>query len=390
MDTPKYKQIYTNLLHRIQHGEFKQGDRVPSEKELSEEFDVSRITSRKALEMLSEQKVIERVRGKGSFVADTSFSRNNEDLELAQSEEKERAIKMIGLIIPNFSADFGMTFVKSIERLCSDLNISLIIKRTYGLIEEEAKSITSMGEIGADGLIIIPVHGQHYNQALLQLAVDEFPFVLVDRFLTGIPASSVGTDNFLASKTLTEYLMQLGHKEIGFISVPVDGTSTIEERLKGFQTAFFHQEIKLDPSYMMTEIRSSLPASKHQDQLNAIIQEDKERLESFVVNHPEMTAFVTSEFEQALLLKSVLEKRGKKIPEDYSIVCFDHPQESLEEKQFTHIQQKEELMAEKAMELLLLKINQDSEFHHLFLDFTLVEGYSSRPINKEKGIHSKK
>ncbi|MCJ7842975.1 GntR family transcriptional regulator [Lederbergia sp. NSJ-179] len=390
MSSPKYKQIYTDLLEKIKNGEFGYGARVPSEKELAEAFNVSRITSKKALDMLAEQKVIERVRGKGSFVATPISSITAEDLALLNDEWGGREIKMIGLIIPDFSPDFGMTFVKSVEKICSDLNIHLMIKRTYGLIEEEAKCITSMTELGVDGLIIIPVHGQHYNHSLLQIVVDDFPFVLVDRFLIGIPASSVGTDNHLASKKLTEYLIRLGHEQIGFISSSLDGTSTLEERLKGFQTAFSHQGLKLDPNHIMTQIRSSLPASKRQSKLESIFQEDMEQLGIFIGQHPEITAFVASEYEQALMIELVLKKLGKKVPEDCSIVCFDHPNGLIVEKRFTHIKQKEELMAEKSIDLLLSKFNGESELHHLFLEFELVEGSSSsaiKTINSLKAVY---
>ncbi|MBO0995158.1 GntR family transcriptional regulator [Bacillus sp. SD088] len=377
MSTPKYKQIYNDLREKIKDGEFSYGARIPSEKELAESFHVSRITSKKALDLLAEQNIIERVRGKGSFVVSPIPSITNEEPEPSDDQGEEKEIKMIGLITPDFSADFGMTFVKSVEKVCSDLNIHLIIKRTYGLIEKEAESITSMLEVGVDGLIIIPVHGQHYNHSLLQIVVDDFPFVLVDRFLIGIPASSVGTDNHLASKRLTEYLIGLGHKEIGFISASLDGTSTIEERLKGFKTAFYHQGLKLNLDHIMTQIRSSLPALKQHPEWSSIVQEDMDQLKTFILKYPEITAFVTSEYEQALMLKFVLKKLGKNIPKDYSIVCFDHPKGLIGEKQFTHIKQKEELMAKKSIELLLSKLNGDSKLDHLFLEFELVEGYSS-------------
>ena len=60
MNAPMYLQIYHHLLNEIQQGRLKTGDRVPSEKELAEAFHVSRITSKKALEMLVQAKLIQR------------------------------------------------------------------------------------------------------------------------------------------------------------------------------------------------------------------------------------------------------------------------------------------------------------------------------------------
>jgi DNA-binding GntR family transcriptional regulator len=63
-----YQRISTYLLDEIRRGALGPGDRVGSEMELAAQFEVSRITSKRALEVLREAGVIERIRGKGSFV----------------------------------------------------------------------------------------------------------------------------------------------------------------------------------------------------------------------------------------------------------------------------------------------------------------------------------
>ena len=52
---PLYEQIYNDIIEGIENGTYKKGDRLPSEKELSEKYCVSRITSKKALELLAEE-----------------------------------------------------------------------------------------------------------------------------------------------------------------------------------------------------------------------------------------------------------------------------------------------------------------------------------------------
>lgn len=44
---PLYEQIYNDIIEGIENGTYKKGDRLPSEKELSEKYCVSRITSKK-------------------------------------------------------------------------------------------------------------------------------------------------------------------------------------------------------------------------------------------------------------------------------------------------------------------------------------------------------
>ncbi|KSV56945.1 hypothetical protein ATO21_02590 [Pediococcus acidilactici] len=67
----QYKQISEELIQQIESGEFAIKSKLPSEKELCNQYDVSRITVRKALAELEEKGYITRRQGQGSFVKKT-------------------------------------------------------------------------------------------------------------------------------------------------------------------------------------------------------------------------------------------------------------------------------------------------------------------------------
>lgn len=67
---PKYHIVKLALLNRVNTQEFKSGDMLPSETELMKQYNVSRITVRKALDELVKDGIIYRVQGKGTFVRD--------------------------------------------------------------------------------------------------------------------------------------------------------------------------------------------------------------------------------------------------------------------------------------------------------------------------------
>lgn len=71
MTAPQYAIIKQHLRQRIERGELKPGDRVPSENQLLAEFGVSRMTARRALLELAETGLLLRSQGLGTFVADT-------------------------------------------------------------------------------------------------------------------------------------------------------------------------------------------------------------------------------------------------------------------------------------------------------------------------------
>lgn len=65
----KFAEIKEFMLRQIESGAWPEHSRVPSENELAEQFSVSRMTARRALQELTEQGILYRTQGVGSFVA---------------------------------------------------------------------------------------------------------------------------------------------------------------------------------------------------------------------------------------------------------------------------------------------------------------------------------
>ena len=68
LPVPLYHQVKTSILRRIETGQWRPGDRLPSEDELAEGFKVSKITVRQALRELAQIGHIRREQGRGTFV----------------------------------------------------------------------------------------------------------------------------------------------------------------------------------------------------------------------------------------------------------------------------------------------------------------------------------
>lgn len=72
--TPLYHQVEVALREHIGSGAWAPGTQIPTEDELCEQFRVSRITIRHALRNLVAQGLLERGRGRGTFVRDTTLT----------------------------------------------------------------------------------------------------------------------------------------------------------------------------------------------------------------------------------------------------------------------------------------------------------------------------
>lgn len=68
--SPRYIQVYAAIRDWIFQGTYKPGQRLPTENELGDLFGVSRITTRKAVDMLVDEELVLRQAGRGTFVVD--------------------------------------------------------------------------------------------------------------------------------------------------------------------------------------------------------------------------------------------------------------------------------------------------------------------------------
>lgn len=96
-----FQQIADTLSHRILEGQLLAGDRVPSVRDLAEEFEVNRNTLLRTYALLSDAGIIENRRGVGFFVAVDAADRirSNEkkaffDNELPDFLKKVRMLKL--------------------------------------------------------------------------------------------------------------------------------------------------------------------------------------------------------------------------------------------------------------------------------------------------------
>ena len=75
---PLYQQIYDDIKSDIESGVYQVDDKIPSETELSEKYNVSRITVRRAIEDLCADNLLTKKQGRGTFVGSRQLKRRLE------------------------------------------------------------------------------------------------------------------------------------------------------------------------------------------------------------------------------------------------------------------------------------------------------------------------
>ncbi|WP_420892121.1 substrate-binding domain-containing protein [Pediococcus damnosus] len=88
----------------------------------------------------------------------------------------------------------------------------------------------------------------------------------------------------------------------------------------------------------------------------------KTKVIALLKKDPQITAFFVTEYYPATILYQVLIELNYKIPNDFSIICYDSPHFYNESVvHFTHVQQNEKQIAEDSFKMLDALINKKNE-----------------------------
>jgi DNA-binding LacI/PurR family transcriptional regulator len=96
-----------------------------------------------------------------------------------------------------------------------------------------------------DGLLILESH--EHDERIERLRAHGFPFVLIGRYDGSEDIFTVNNDNVGGARELTRYLIEKGHRRIGFITGPADLT-VCQDRLTGYTEALESAGIEPDPA----------------------------------------------------------------------------------------------------------------------------------------------
>ncbi|WP_438432090.1 GntR family transcriptional regulator [Gorillibacterium sp. sgz500922] len=391
---PLYMQIQDYFRQRIVSGFFKPGGKIPPEKELMEQFGVSRITVANALTQLAEDGWIYRIPGKGSFVQEgTGSGRNGPDSVMASLGEAAAAVeergrgdvrqakrKRVGLILPMLEDYFALRLISGIDEVLSAAGFTLFVALSHNSIEREKRLIQECLEHGTAGLLIFPCDAETYNEEILALKLADYPFVLIDRPLAGIETNSVCADSREGAKLAFHHLWNLGHREIAICSDTPLSTITVSDRISGYMEAVKEHGALIDPAMILTDFQVDYTDFNEEHPLRQFIQQ----------RHA--TAYITLNARLGVYISQAAKQAGLRVPDDVSVLTFDDPSSGYDEfGTYTHISQSEIRMGREAAEILLRSLEPSRAagrrlYRKIVLQPELVERRSTaaRPLGGEQ------
>ncbi len=342
---PLYIQIREIIRRQIENGEKRPMEPLPPEDILCKEYQVSRITIKKALEDLKKEGYIIRIKRKGTFV----------NFEKPQKEKKETfkiERKTIAFIVPDIEDTFISEIYQGIQKLSIENGYQVVIFSSDKNIEKEVANIELLEESNIEGAIIFPYWGRFNASQILGLKKRSFPFVLIDRYFRDIETDTVIVDNYKGAYQAVKHLIDLGHKKIAHI-MGVDCTAN-EDRFEGYRAALNRANISYNPSLVKKikpfETEGSLRFEP--DDIGGY----KQAL-ALLSRKGRPTAIFTGNDHIALACYNLIKELGLKVPDDVALVSFDDLKFSSHlEVPLTTVRQPKYEIGKKACEILIKKI----------------------------------
>jgi len=368
--SPRVAHIVATLEGRIRTGVYPGGRWLPTERELREEFDVSRGTVRQALVELERSSLVIRSAGCRPFIREVVERPAPRD---DAANRKEAARRTIGLCVKHDLKYSGTYLVTQgvREGVNSDsfrLHIGGANAVTLNRVaEEEAQTLLRMvRDDDISGIVLWYCGGDANLPILRTIQQAHIPLVFVDRAPpTGIEADYVSIDNQHAACEAVRFLIRRQHKRIAHITNP-EPVSTVYERLAGYEAALEKAGIPLDPALILTGRIEGMA----EEGLNA--NEIVDRL--LGLSDPPTAIFAVTDYI-ALAIVRALQERGKRVPEDMAIIGFDDLEHWLPHRPFlTTVHQPFERIGFEAARLLIKRLESDPTHHsrHVMLEAPLI------------------
>lgn len=257
---------------------------------------------------------------------------------------KQKKTSTIGVIVANILHSLTTQVIRAIEDKCFESDYHVIVCNTDDDPAKEKGYIMNLMAKQVDGLIIFPTGG---NSDLYQSLIKQrFPLVFVDRIVNGLPIDAILLDNQNAAEIAVQTFIRYHHQHIAVISASIERLITPRvERLEGFKKALY--------KYDLPVVDEFIKGSKEQDIPTV--------LEEMFSCSPRPTAVLAGNDLVLMQILKFVKEKGLSLPNDLSIIGIDEiPFASLFSPTITTIAQPAVEMGNKAVELLLRKIEQDN------------------------------
>jgi DNA-binding LacI/PurR family transcriptional regulator len=294
---PRYLQVRRILEQTIRSGKYGPGARLPGEREIARELNVSQMTVNRALLALVQDGWLHREVGNGTFV--------REDFR------------------PPLPTTLRIGFVAPIrsDHILNDHYLGALFRGIQRAVVNESISL-SLLEAPEDGLwdrlsaaemdgFLIAAISERGIPDLLRLDRAGIRAVVIGVSWEALSLPFVDSDNYSGTEAAVRHLIQQGHRHIAGAFAYM-GSCHTQHRLQAFRDTLKDHGIPLPEEHVLTFENTAFLAKAIEPRVLDVLQ------------HAEPpTAFFCGGFDLAVEAMAAIRQFGKQIPQDISLIGFD-------------------------------------------------------------------
>ena len=270
------------------------------------------------------------------------------------SRLRRNETRCIALLVPVINHPFFAKFAYYVEDEADKFGYSTILVSSQQRVQKETDIIGRIHRREVDGAVFV-THFSHSEEELKNC-----PIVSIDRHF-GDDMPFVTSDNYSATCSAIEYLLDRGCKNIGYI---------------GSKPVVFSEVMERARAYGDTMGKHNLPVKA----VNEIIMHGEELrvVRDFLDKYPDIDGVFASGYSLAQTLYGELLNRGKRIPDDVQIVSYDGAFSQWNNSGMTCVEQPVEEMAREVVRILIKKIKGENVEVRTELKTTFVKGSTTK------------
>lgn len=269
-----------------------------------------------------------------------------------------------GLIIPDIKNVFYADLTRAVEDAANKNGFNVILCNTDNDLDKELIYVNFLIQKGIDGIIFSTPEVRDNNiNRVLEIRPD-LPVITLGSQVRGVQVNEVIVDNLEGGYIASKYLLDLGHRNIGFIGGSEESYATIE-RKKGFEQAMEEKGVKVNSNHVFLDEFKIENGYKHSLQMLS----KKER----------PTAIFAANDAIAVGIYRAARKLGLEIPDDLSVVGFDNSEyATIVYPELTTVHTPVYEIGERAMEMIIKETrNKETAKETVVFRPTLIERESA-------------
>ena len=305
-------QLHNQLRRLIVSGRWQDGERIPTETQLSRHLDISRTTVRIALQRLEVEGMIQRTAGRGTFVAHQS--------------QQHAVSHTVGYITHSFHNEIHSIMLSSAETELRSAGYQVIFSNATTLADEAAILQQLLDENIAGMLIWASARPTAESRAVLkEFQRRQTPIIFIDRLIASIEADYVASDNYGGAYELVSHLIAMGHEHIVQLMPNINGLRAVDERHRGYAAAVQAHGL---PVYAPWKLTPPERPEFHETDIYSLVGEQSQQIIEQVVElmntvDTKPTAIACINDILAIITISALREIGIAVPQEVSVVGFD-------------------------------------------------------------------